>query len=138
MKMKTYQFTIFCPKCDSTNIIKNGSTPNGRGRIKCKDCGRQSTLDMLPKLATLTCKNCGKLGVNSRDSMLCINCYLREKPSEYIYTGLVRQTLSTKEKVYFKKHLDELPARLNLTMKQQKYYQENPHKWDKLIGKLLR
>ena len=30
-----------CPKCDSQNIIKNGSTHNGKSKFMCNDCGRQ-------------------------------------------------------------------------------------------------
>ena len=30
-----------CPECDSQNIIKNGSTHNGKPKFMCKDCGRQ-------------------------------------------------------------------------------------------------
>jgi transposase-like protein len=30
-----------CPKCDSRNIIKNGSTHNGKSKFMCNDCGRQ-------------------------------------------------------------------------------------------------
>ena len=30
-----------CPKCNSQNIIKNGSIHNGKQKYACKDCGRQ-------------------------------------------------------------------------------------------------
>ncbi len=30
-----------CPRCDSKNIVKNGSIHNGKKKFKCKDCGRQ-------------------------------------------------------------------------------------------------
>lgn len=30
-----------CPKCDSENIIKNGSIHNGKKKYQCKNCGRQ-------------------------------------------------------------------------------------------------
>ena len=30
-----------CPRCDSINIVKNGSIHNGKKKFKCKDCGRQ-------------------------------------------------------------------------------------------------
>ena len=30
-----------CPECDSQNIIKNGSTHNGKPKFMCKACGRQ-------------------------------------------------------------------------------------------------
>ena len=30
-----------CPKCNSLNIVKNGSIHNGKQKFQCKDCGRQ-------------------------------------------------------------------------------------------------
>lgn len=30
-----------CPTCGSDNLIKNGSTPNGKPKHQCKNCGRQ-------------------------------------------------------------------------------------------------
>jgi transposase-like protein len=30
-----------CPKCGSTNIVKNGSIHNGKKKYACKDCNRQ-------------------------------------------------------------------------------------------------
>ena len=30
-----------CSECDSQNIIKNGSTHNGKPKFMCKVCGRQ-------------------------------------------------------------------------------------------------
>ena len=30
-----------CPKCESEQIIKNGSIHNGKQKYLCKDCGRQ-------------------------------------------------------------------------------------------------
>lgn len=30
-----------CPSCSSQNVIKNGSTHNGKSKNACKDCGRQ-------------------------------------------------------------------------------------------------
>ena len=32
---------MFCPKCRSTNIIKNGFIHNGKQKYQCKDCSRQ-------------------------------------------------------------------------------------------------
>ncbi len=39
-----------CPKCDSTNIVKNGTNASGSQRILCKDCGVCRVLK--PKSAT--------------------------------------------------------------------------------------
>ena len=36
---------ISCPKCNSTNIKKNGHTRHGKQNHKCKDCGRQFVLN---------------------------------------------------------------------------------------------
>ena len=30
-----------CPRCDSANVIKNGSIHSGKQKYECKDCGRQ-------------------------------------------------------------------------------------------------
>ncbi len=30
-----------CPRCNSENIVKNGSIHNGKKKFICKDCGRQ-------------------------------------------------------------------------------------------------
>lgn len=30
-----------CPRCQSTNIVKNGRTHYGKQRFKCADCERQ-------------------------------------------------------------------------------------------------
>lgn len=32
---------MFCPRCNSSNIIKNGSIHNGKQKYKCKECNRQ-------------------------------------------------------------------------------------------------
>jgi len=34
-----------CPKCNSENIIKNGSIHNGKQKYACKDCNRQFVLE---------------------------------------------------------------------------------------------
>jgi len=34
-----------CPKCGSDNTVKNGQTENGSPRIKCRDCGKRSTVN---------------------------------------------------------------------------------------------
>lgn len=33
--------SVCCPKCNSKNIIKNGSIHNGKPKFMCKDCKRQ-------------------------------------------------------------------------------------------------
>ncbi len=33
--------TIFCPRCDSNEVVKNGLIHNGNQNFKCKQCGRQ-------------------------------------------------------------------------------------------------
>lgn len=30
-----------CPRCQSKNVIKNGSIPSGKPKFACKDCKRQ-------------------------------------------------------------------------------------------------
>ena len=35
------QDIIFCPRCDSNQIVKNGLTHNGNQNNKCKNCDRQ-------------------------------------------------------------------------------------------------
>jgi len=30
-----------CPRCESNNIVKNGSTHNSKQKYKCNRCGRQ-------------------------------------------------------------------------------------------------
>lgn len=34
-----------CPSCGSEKTVKNGSTHNGKAKRKCKECGRQYTLN---------------------------------------------------------------------------------------------
>jgi transposase-like protein len=36
---------IFCPRCDSNRVVKNGFIHNGNQNFKCKDCNRQSVLN---------------------------------------------------------------------------------------------
>jgi len=36
---------VFCPKCGSSNYIKNGTIHNKKPKMKCKDCGRQFVKD---------------------------------------------------------------------------------------------
>jgi transposase-like protein len=33
---------IACPHCDSTDVVKNGFSPNGKQKYLCHLCGRQS------------------------------------------------------------------------------------------------
>lgn len=36
------QYTaMICPKCHSSNTVKNGSIHNGKPKFACQDCGRQ-------------------------------------------------------------------------------------------------
>ena len=32
---------MICPKCHSSNVVKNGSIHNQKPKFSCKDCGRQ-------------------------------------------------------------------------------------------------
>jgi len=36
---------MFCPVCGSENVVKNGTIHNGKPKVMCKDCGRQSAED---------------------------------------------------------------------------------------------
>ncbi|GEM_PF-5320758 len=35
---------MLCPVCGSENIVGNGTVHNGKPKVMCKDCGRQSAL----------------------------------------------------------------------------------------------
>ena len=35
-----------CRRCASTNLVKNGHTPSGRQKMRCKACGFSSTLEL--------------------------------------------------------------------------------------------
>lgn len=37
-----------CPHCQSLNLIRHGTTDDGRQRYKCRDCGRRSRQDARP------------------------------------------------------------------------------------------
>lgn len=39
--------TFHCPKCDSTNVVKNGKNSAGSQQFFCKDCGKSAV--MYPK-----------------------------------------------------------------------------------------
>ncbi len=41
---------IFCPRCDSNRVVKNGFVHNGNQNFKCKDCSRQFVLDPKNKM----------------------------------------------------------------------------------------
>jgi len=45
MIVKTVIF--HCPKCDSTNVVKNGKNSAGSQQFLCKDCGKSAV--MYPK-----------------------------------------------------------------------------------------
>ncbi len=36
---------IFCPRCDSNQVVKNGFIHNGNQNFKCKECVRQFVLN---------------------------------------------------------------------------------------------
>ena len=36
---------LACPKCTSTQTVKNGRIHTGKQRFKCRDCGRQFVQD---------------------------------------------------------------------------------------------
>lgn len=42
-----------CPLCHSQRTIKSGKTRHGKPRRKCKDCGRQYTIDPSPVATTI-------------------------------------------------------------------------------------
>jgi transposase-like protein len=39
---------VSCSHCQSTEIVRNGATADGRQRYLCHDCGRRSTADPRP------------------------------------------------------------------------------------------
>ncbi len=42
--------TLTCPRCQSTQVVKNGRIHNGRQNFKCKACGRQFVLNPTKKV----------------------------------------------------------------------------------------
>jgi len=40
---------IECYHCEGESIVKNGFTPNGKQKYKCKDCGKASRENPVPK-----------------------------------------------------------------------------------------
>lgn len=45
-----------CPRCDSENTVKNGSTHNGKLKRQCNDCGRQFVLEPENKIPEWKCE----------------------------------------------------------------------------------
>lgn len=41
---------ILCPRCDSNQVVKNGSTHNGNQNNKCKNCDQQFVLNSRKKV----------------------------------------------------------------------------------------
>ena len=41
---------IFCPRCGSNCVVKNGFIHNGNQNFKCKDCSRQFVLEPKNKM----------------------------------------------------------------------------------------
>jgi transposase-like protein len=39
---------VSCSHCQSTEIVRNGATADGRQRYRCRACGRRSTADPRP------------------------------------------------------------------------------------------
>jgi transposase-like protein len=39
---------VSCSHCQSTEIVRNGATADGRQRYRCRTCGRRSTADPRP------------------------------------------------------------------------------------------
>ena len=39
---------VSCSHCQSTELVRNGTTADGRQRYRCRDCGRRSTADARP------------------------------------------------------------------------------------------
>ena len=40
--------TIQCPHCGSEDIVRNGRSPNGKQKYRCKGCKRQSRENPMP------------------------------------------------------------------------------------------
>jgi transposase-like protein len=40
---------ISCPHCQGPDVVRNGKTPDGRQRFRCRDCQRRSTADARPQ-----------------------------------------------------------------------------------------
>jgi transposase-like protein len=40
--------SVSCPQCQSPEVVRNGTTANGRQRYLCRTCGRRSTADPRP------------------------------------------------------------------------------------------
>ena len=40
--------TVYCPHCGSEDIVRNGRSPNGKQKYRCKACTRQSRENPTP------------------------------------------------------------------------------------------
>jgi transposase-like protein len=40
---------VSCPHCQGSEVVRNGKTPDGRQRFRCRECGRRSTADAGPQ-----------------------------------------------------------------------------------------
>lgn len=50
LKRTMAENVIFCPRCDSNQVVKNGFIHNGNQNFKCKNCNRQFVLNPKNKL----------------------------------------------------------------------------------------
>ena len=41
MERRKHQFSMYCPNCQSSQIIKYGHIHTGKQRYRCQDCGRK-------------------------------------------------------------------------------------------------
>ena len=44
--------SLFCPKCSSTNVVKNGITHYGKQNHKCTNCSTQFVLDNMHTISS--------------------------------------------------------------------------------------
>jgi transposase-like protein len=49
--------SIFCPSCESKQIVKNGKIHNGKQNYRCRDCGRQFVENRQQKIISQSTKN---------------------------------------------------------------------------------
>ena len=124
-----------CPHCGSDKITINH--PLGVKTIKCTTCKKSTRTNKKPKLSTLSCVCCGKLGVVTRLEMTCASCYYKQRERVYEYKGRIRMVLTEEQKDYFRSRQDELRDYLNLTQKQAKFFQEHPDEYNKQVTMLL-
>lgn len=87
-----------CPACGSANLVKNGSTYDGKARLKCKRCARQFVqMRTYPPLSTKS-KRRIELRLAERISLHAI-CRVMEIDAHQLYT-------------YMDERYDELPPDL--------------------------